>query len=79
MVKPTTVSEDVDNARRLEEHARNFIGANQVRPNVPGWFDRRLDAPTFVLAVIGAVVSIVVLSAFMYPLALASWKFWVGV
>lgn len=77
MKRPTIPSDDIANALALEERARNRMATNQE--NGPrSWFDRQLDVPTFLLAVIGGVVSIAVFAAFLYPLALTSYRFWVS-
>lgn len=76
MVKArSTMSNDVDNAARLEEHARNVMATNR------GYQQRSwLVYPWHILtlATIGAGFSVGVLSAFVYPLARISIKFWGG-
>jgi len=77
VIKRTTPTEDRVNAERLEEHVRNLTSTNQERTRC-SWFDRRLDVPTFLLAVSGAVVWIAVVLAALWPLAKISFKYWTG-
>ncbi|MDE2098027.1 MAG: hypothetical protein KGL39_12310 [Patescibacteria group bacterium] len=72
----SSVKDDILNAERLEEHVRNLNATNreQIRRS---WFDRRLDRPTFFLAVSGAVVYLAGLLLAVWPLALISYHYWV--
>lgn len=80
MIKRPTI-DDIGDLRgkvdALRAHIENRTATNQLQMR-RSWFDRRLDAPTFVLAVIGAVFSIAAAGAFLWPLARLSYKFWVG-
>lgn len=71
----TTIDEDVDNARRLEEHARNVMATNQ-RQEQRSWYDPGCKWSIFGLAVLGMITLLVASGMIAWPLLLVSLKFW---
>jgi hypothetical protein len=68
-------SKILSDAEALERHVAKL--RQDMGEDRGGWLsDRRLDWPTFYLAVIGAIVCIVVGALAWWPLGLASWKYW---
>lgn len=71
----TDLRESVD---RLREHVANRTCTNQGRGKSFIEFPSGQGVYMFILATIGAITSLAVLGAFLYPLGLASFKFWAG-
>lgn len=77
VTKKPDIVDDIINAGKLEERMRQRLADNAMAPPATSsWLDRRLDLPTFVLAVIGAVACIVGIGAALFPLAAISWAYW---